>query len=313
MKISVIMPVSRADTVHLTIQSIMRQDWANWEVVAVGQGNLEHPNKQQLKQIIENMHQKDSRVRYLHIEKQGATAARNAGVSASQGEIIAMIDDDCEARENWLSIIAQTFDANPAVDLIGGATIAPPPKQRWFAVCPTNLPAETIYDPVAMNGVPPAGWDWISANIAMRREVANRVGPWDEYMGPGSIFPAADDTDYMLRLEAMGVKMAATPRAIVDHTYGYRYGIRAVIKHHRSYAYGNGGLAGKLTLMGDPRGKAWLDATRQERLKIARLVKPHQFIRGAWRWQIFSAAYTRCVQNFKVEKGLLKPIEPILS
>ena len=59
-------------------------------------------------------------------------------------------------------------------------------------------------------------------------------------------------TNYAWR--ASKIKMGSTPSAIVTHTHGYRYGIKAVIQHSRNYASGNGALAAKMTLMGDPRG-----------------------------------------------------------
>jgi GT2 family glycosyltransferase len=85
-----------------------------------------------------------------------------------------------------------------------------------------------------MNWKPPMGWDWISCNVAMKREVAEEIGLWDEYLGPGTDFPAADDNDYLLRAEALDIKMATTPEAIVTHTYGYRYN-QQLIKHVRNY------------------------------------------------------------------------------
>jgi len=74
-------------------------------------------------------------------------------------------------------------------------------------------------------------------------------------------FPAAEDTDYKLRLEAAGIRMLTTPRAAVVHTYGVRKGW-ALLRSQQNYATGNGGMAGKLTLLGDSRGAEWLEETR---------------------------------------------------
>jgi GT2 family glycosyltransferase len=307
MKISVCVPTSRSDTVAATIHSILRQSWPDWEIIAVGQGDLRSERAQATKATLEAFSSRDERVRYVHIAQRGATRARNAAVAAAEGEVLAFIDDDCEADDYWLETIADYFDQAPTVGLIGGAVVAPQKVGRGFAVCPAVSPAETVYDPVASERTPPSGWEWISGNVAMRREVAQSIGPWDEHMGPGTAFPVADDTDYLLRAEALGIKMATTPRAIVHHTYGCRYN-RQVLRHLRGYTYGNGGLAAKLTLMGDPRGREWLEGTRQERLLgWLRPFRPQRFLRSFIGWTIFARAYSRCLREYAVEDGVLVP------
>jgi len=308
MEISVVMPTSRVDSVQATLRSIKNQDFADWELLAVGQGNLDDPRRKWVKEIVEDFGKHDPRISYHHTAMIGCCAGRNAGIAAARSDIIAIIDDDCEARADWLSTMVQIFKEEPTIDFVGGALIAPPPERRWFAVCPENIPTETVYDPVASNGVRPAGFDWAGGNFGIRRELAELVGPFDEYMGPGSTFPAADDTDFMFRLVKLGLKMASTPRLAVEHTYGYRYGILGFKKHQYNYAYGNGGLAGKLTLMGDPRGKDWLEFTRRESYSVDKLIRPHRFARSWWRWRVFKSAYEYCINNFIVRNDLLVPI-----
>ena len=308
MKISVIVPSSRPDTVGETIQSIVRQSWPDLEILVIGQGDPSNALTIATKEAIVNASD-DGRVRYLHRLEKGATRARNTGMEAATGEILAFIDDDCEAHEDWLSAMVAVFERDAAVGLVGGAVIAPPRTGRGLAKCPTVSPSETVYEPEKMGGTPPPGWDWISCNVAIRREVADSIGLWDEYLGPGTEFPAADDTDYLLRAEALNVIMATTPRAVVTHTYGYRYN-QQLIKHVRNYSYANGGLAGKLTLMADPRGESWLATTRHDRL-VGWLwpFRPDKGLRGFFGWRLFSQAYDQCMAHYQVEGKLLKPVD----
>lgn len=306
MKISVCVPSSRPETVAETIQSIVAQSWSNWELIVIGQGNANEERTIATKEAIVNASD-DSRVRYIHRLEKGATRARNTGMYAATGDIFAFIDDDCEAHPNWLSTLVSVFERDPEIGLVGGAVAAPPKKGRGLAKCPTVTPSETIYEPELMDGTPPPGWDWISCNVALKREVAERIGDWDEYLGPGTEFPAADDTDYLLRAEALNVKMATTPRAVVTHTYGYRYN-QQLIKHIRNYSYANGGLAGKLTMMGDPRGESWLTITKHDRL-VGWLwpFRPDKGLRGFLGWRLFFKAYAHCMESYFVEDNLLQP------
>jgi glycosyltransferase involved in cell wall biosynthesis len=306
MKISVCVPISRPDTVAETIQSVLRQSWSDWELIVIGQGEVNDEHTVATRTAVENA-STDERVRYIHRLEKGATRARNTGMQSASGEIIAFIDDDCEAHEDWLATFATRFEKDSEIGLVGGAVIAPPKTGKGLAKCPTVSPAESVYEPHKMEGKPPPGWDWISCNVALRREIADKIGFWDEYLGPGTDFPAADDTDYLLRAEALDIKMATTPQAVVTHTYGYRYN-QQLIKHIRNYNYANGGLAAKLTLMGDPRGESWLQGTRRDR-QVSWLwpFRPDKGLRGFISWQIFSKAYSHCLRDYEVDGQLLKP------
>ncbi len=158
-----------------------------------------------------------------------------------------------------------------------------------------------------MQKTPPDGWDLVGANVASRRETLQQIGDYDPLLGPATQFPSGEDTDYKLRLERAEIRMAATPRAIVHHTYGYRYGLRAVLKMARSYAYGNAGLAGKLTLMGDPRGKEWMQATQTECLNDI-IKHPKRIPAALYRLWNAQNAYRFCLKNYKTEDGYLMPL-----
>lgn len=254
MKVTVCIPTVRPTSLSAAVVAVRRQDWLDWELVVVGQGAAEH----ELRRAVASAAGTDERIRYVHLDRLGISAARNAGVEAAVGEVVAFTDDDCEPAEDWLSVVAAAFEADPQLGLVGGAVIRPPGgAQGWLTTCPTNEPAEVRYDPVLSASVRPAGWDWIGANFAVRRSVLSEVGPFDEALGAGARYPSAEDVDYKYRLERRGVVMLTTPRAVVHHTYGVRSGVKAGLRHSRNYARGNAAMAAKLTLQGDPFGAEW--------------------------------------------------------
>jgi glycosyltransferase involved in cell wall biosynthesis len=301
-KFSVCIPATRPWTLPAAIRSIQAQTVADWELLIVGQGD-----DGEVRQLVEAARRSDGRIRYLHIDRRGSSRARSAALRAASGAIIAMTDDDCEARSDWLAVIAGAMADEPEVALVGGALIAPVGGPVRPARCPELMPTDVTYDPVADQGHPPAGWNWIGANFALRREVAEQLGDFDEHLGVGAEFPCAGDSDYKLRMEARGLKMRTTPNAVVYHTYGWRYGLAAVLELQRRYARGMGGLAAKLTLLGDQRGKRWLDTMRRERLlEWLRRREPHRLpVDLRIRWH-FSDAYRTCLNNYRVDAhGLL--------
>ncbi len=299
-RVSVCVPATRAESVGATVAAVRRQTWPDWELLVLGQGAPEP-----IEAAVQRAARGDSRVRFVHLSSRGLSRARNASLAHARGSILAFTDDDCEPLETWLAAIVTAFDHDARLGLVGGAVLAPA-RLGLLTTCPTVSPSEALYEPTAASRRPPDGWDWIGANFAVRRDLMERFGKFDEHLGAGSEFPAAEDTDYKLRLEAGGVRMLTTPRAAVVHTYGVRRGWRAMLRSQRNYATGNGAMAGKLTLMGDGRGREWLEQTRRE--CAVELKKPLEAFRRLRRLRHFQAAYRRCVEGYVVAGGCLRPV-----
>lgn len=298
--VSVCVPATRADTVGATVEAVRAQTWTDWEMIVLGQGAREP-----LEAAVERAAAGDARIRFVHLQTRGLSRARNAALEHVTGHVVAFTDDDCEPNRTWLATIMQAFQQDSQLGVVGGAVLAPASKGR-FATCPTISPKEAVYDPAGSWRRPPAGWDWMGANFAIRRDVASRLGRFDECLGAGADFPAGEDTDYKLRLESAGVRMLATPRAAVVHTYGVRRGW-AMLRSQRNYATGNGGTAGKLTLLGDPLGAEWLDQTRRM-FEQDRRRAPYQALRAYRRLQLFTGAYRRCLRDYRIDDGFLTRI-----
>jgi glycosyltransferase involved in cell wall biosynthesis len=300
---SVCIATVRPNALLAAVESIRRQTWQDWELIIVSQGN--DPT---LAPTLATIVAIDPRIRHIHLERKSTSLARNTAIQAACGKWIAITDDDCEASSDWLAVIAEYFESGQGIGVVGGSLIVPP-REHKIGVCPGLEPEETLYDSTKNPQQPPPGWDWVGANFAITSELAARVGPFDECLGPGTDSAAAEDTDYKLRLEKIGAKMVATPRSKVYHTYGYRYGIKAMLRHSYNYARGNGFLAAKLTLSNDPRGKEWVDKVR--RLVIEPLRNPrkiHRLPLAIYRLRNYLTGYRTCLANYTVDQasGLLR-------
>jgi len=87
----------------------------DWELIIVGQGHAGA-----LQRVVEEASADDSRVRYLHSDRYGVSAARNLALASASGDIFACTDDECEVRPDWLAVVAGCFDADPGLGLVGG-------------------------------------------------------------------------------------------------------------------------------------------------------------------------------------------------
>jgi GT2 family glycosyltransferase len=305
MTVSICIGSVRHHTLEFTVRSLQAQTVQDFEVVIVGQG----PSAE-LTALGARLAAEDPRIRYVHLDRTGAARARNAAVVAASGDIIAFLDDDCEAAPTWLEEILAAFDADPSIGAIGGAVVAPDVTGRRFCACPAYDPAEVVYDPGLTWRQPPTGWGWIGANFAIRREVFLSVGSFDEQLGPGTRFPVAEDTDLLFRLEDAAVKMLSTPRPIVLHTYGARCGLRNRLRHSRNYAAGNAGLAAKLTLANDQRGPEWYTWAKEGPQVALRQARFGAAAAAVYRYYRFREAYRACLAGYVLDDatGHLRPI-----
>lgn len=106
--ISVIVPVYNSQQyLERCVQSIEDQTYGNLEIILVDDGSSDNSSA-----ICDSLAKKDHRIRVIHKENGGASDARNAGVSAAEGEYITFVDCDDWIHEEMISILANALEKN---------------------------------------------------------------------------------------------------------------------------------------------------------------------------------------------------------
>ena len=102
-KVSVIVPVYNSEVyLSMCIDSIINQTYKNLEIILIDDGSTDNSLK-----ICNDYEKKDNRIKVFHQENKGVSAARNLGLSLSQGEYITFVDSDDELIENGISLLVQ--------------------------------------------------------------------------------------------------------------------------------------------------------------------------------------------------------------
>lgn len=87
---SVVMPTwNRGDQIAEAIRSVLAQSYATWELLIVDDGSTDDTAG-----VVERLAGGDERIRYLPVPHGGVSAARDAGLQAARGELIAYLDSD---------------------------------------------------------------------------------------------------------------------------------------------------------------------------------------------------------------------------
>ncbi len=158
-------------------------------------------------------------VLYVFEGKQGLSQARNAGLRASKGEIIAFTDDDAIVDSDWLRAVTNAFEQTDCAGL-GGKIIPvwPDRPPRWYCDVP---PYWTIGPVVAYNLGDQTCEAWMlpfGANMALRRSAFHDLGGFRTDLGAGSGgISLGEETEFFWRMKKSNRKIVYEPRAIVFH------------------------------------------------------------------------------------------------
>jgi GT2 family glycosyltransferase len=137
-------------------------------------------------------------------------AARNAGVREACGDVVAFLDDDCEACPDWLERLAATY-AELDVDGVGGKVIDPVVTLGSFRRFLAS--GEPWADPDE-GETGPAEVDFLQGgNMSFRRDILLAEGFDPAYTGSNY----REETDLCFRLRRRGHRLVYVPEAAVSH------------------------------------------------------------------------------------------------
>ena len=196
---SIVVPThNRLALLQRAIQSVERQTFTDFELIVIDDGSSDG-TANWLATLT------DPRIRPIrHDHPRGASAARNAGLRAAQGGLIAFLYDDDEYRPQFLAQHQQQFAAD--------ANLA----WAWTGICRYFWSDD--------GKIREADQVWNTADsqrryltqlatsygLVARKRVLDEVGLFDETM------PVAEDLDLLFRLEARGLLCAPIPEVLID-------------------------------------------------------------------------------------------------
>ena len=197
------------------IDSLLHQSYADIEVVVA----IHTSNK--LYEEIVKAYSEQNKVKVVFSEQSlGAAAARNVGIKAAQGDILAFIDDDAVADQKWIENLVNTYQELDAMAV--GGKILP----IWLPGKPAYFPEELYW----LVGVTHKGFaedkvvevrNAFGPNMSFKREVFEKAGLFNENLGfskQGTSYIQAGEAEFSLRMTSkFGVGVIHNPEAIVHH------------------------------------------------------------------------------------------------
>jgi cellulose synthase/poly-beta-1,6-N-acetylglucosamine synthase-like glycosyltransferase len=157
---------------------------------------------------------------------------KNFGVKEATGEIIAFLDGDCIADEDWLRNIVKHFQKNPEIVGLGGPYIFSNQKElfakyraHFFYSVWFPKKTELIVRPGTFGG----------GNSAYKKEIFEKIGYFNPLLGRGAAINSGEDVDFNLKILNSGRKLLYAKDVRVFHKYGtnFKKGCKQAFKDGR--------------------------------------------------------------------------------
>lgn len=223
-KVSIVIATyNGARTLEPCLNAVTRLNYPDYEIIIVDDGSSDSTPE---------IAARFPATRYMCQPNSGLSAARNAGIAAATGEIIAFTDDDCRPDEDWLHyLVGDLLRSDFAA--IGGHNFLPPedsPVAAAVAASPGG-PAHVMLTDREAEHIP-------GCNMAFYKWALQAIGGFDPVFRK-----AGDDVDVCWRLQAEGHKIGFSPAGFVWH---YRRAtVKAYLKQQAGYGEAEALLARK--------------------------------------------------------------------
>jgi cellulose synthase/poly-beta-1,6-N-acetylglucosamine synthase-like glycosyltransferase len=212
--VSIIIPVkNEQEMIDSCLKSLLNLDYQEYEIILVDNGSTDGTLE-----IAEKTALSDARVRIL--SSGGYTgAARNVGILAAKGDIMAFIDGDCIAPSDWLKQLVNSLSEEPITTAgVGGPNI-PMDKIEGLWTVTINSMLQTFLGSAGSIQVRLTKKDYVrslsSANSAFRAETVRKVGGFDPRLF------LCEDSDFSARLLKSGFRLRFARKALVYHARDY--------------------------------------------------------------------------------------------
>jgi GT2 family glycosyltransferase len=208
----------RYDDFAAAAESVLAQSHDPVELVVVVDGN-----EAVYERASERFGDRETVVLRCNDENRGLSYSRTRGVERASGEVIAFLDDDAVAAEDWVEQLLAGYEETDAI-AVGGRMVP-----DWVADRPSHLPAEFFWLVGANYEQRLEPWtevrNTLGSNLSFRRKVFDEVGGFDEQVGlTGDDQLQAEETELCIRMyEAFGRGVLYNPDAVAEHKiFAYR-------------------------------------------------------------------------------------------
>jgi glycosyltransferase involved in cell wall biosynthesis len=163
--LSIIIPCYNSEsTLEATLESVLNQDFQDWEAIIVNDGSKDRTNEIALKWV-----EKDNRFQYYSKQNEGLGKTRNFGINKAKGIYILPLDSDNLVDKDFVHTALQVFNNNANIGVVHGYAEYFGERKGLWKVEDFNLKEILVRN-------------YIDACAIYKKELWQKVGGYDENM-----------------------------------------------------------------------------------------------------------------------------------
>ncbi len=153
--------------------------------------------------------------RHVRESVPGKSRALNRGIALARGNILGFLDDDVVVTPSWLTVTCHFF-AHCAFDVKQGAIHIPPALSANEEFLRLLTRYRTIFYLMKADSDEQTIKSLNAANLAVRRDLFQKTGYFDERLGPGASGTSMD-SEFGERVQKFGGRIGYEPKSVVYH------------------------------------------------------------------------------------------------
>lgn len=226
---------NRSGSITETLEALAKQDCPDFEVLIVDSSTGEE--KERTEQLAKNFG-----CVFIAEPRKGLSLARNTGIAAASGEVIAFTDDDCIPEKDWLAqklknysdasvwactgrvIQRHTGGASDLFEEVAGQDLGT--ERRVFTPADVRggagfvvANAKKVFAKHMKSSAPAPFGIGHGSSLSFRKKVFDRLGGFDLRFGGGAPFKGCDDIEMLYRVLKEGHNIVYEPVAVVYHKH----------------------------------------------------------------------------------------------
>jgi glycosyltransferase involved in cell wall biosynthesis len=203
LQFSIIIPCyNQAEWLKICVESLQNQSFENWEAIIVNDGSTDNTG-----QVADNFAENDKRIKVIHQENQGLSAARNTGVKNAVGNWLNFHDSDDYLLPGCLDLVNKQILSNKDFELFQVGHELVDEKNN---VIHTNFLTQPCGNFLVQTNIGNPG---PPLSFFIQKNTATEVGEFDTQL------KSAEDWDFWIRVAKMGVQRFTIREALVAYRY----------------------------------------------------------------------------------------------
>jgi GT2 family glycosyltransferase len=196
------------------LECLLVQDHADFEVIVVDDGSTDRTVERT------EAHLDSGRVSIQRSRGRGVSAARNTGLGAARGEVVAYIDADGYADRGWLRAASDALAADPSAGAVASMVFFDGTRVLNGAGGTMDIRGyasdHCFGEPFEAAEPPSEALYPMGCGMVFRRRALEEVGGFDE-----AFVNYYDDTEVGIRLWRSGWQVVVVPGARIEHGYSH--------------------------------------------------------------------------------------------